>query len=171
MTDTTATSRIRNPQSDNPMAPTHRHRSHYRYRRRNARGVSRLRHERDRRARPARRARWPEAGASPHPLCHARHGPALTTSRTAKAPASSARCWANTIRTATRPSTMPWCAWPRISPCATRWSMARATLARSMATAPRPCATPRPGWPRSPRRCWPTSTKTRSISAPTSTTR
>jgi len=33
------------------------------------------------------------------------------------------------------------------------------TLDRSMATAPRPCDTPRPDCPASPRRCWRISTK------------
>ena len=42
------------------------------------------------------------------------------------------------------------CAWRRISRCATRWSTARATSARSTATTPRRCATPRSAWRRSP---------------------
>ena len=41
-------------------------------------------------------------------------------------------------------STTRWCAWRRSSPCATRWSTARATSATSTAITPRPCATPRP---------------------------
>src|SRR2546430_2332355 len=41
-----------------------------------------------------------------------------------------------------RPTTR-WCAWRRISRNATRSSMARATSARAMATAPRRCVTPK----------------------------
>jgi hypothetical protein len=51
----------------------------------------------------------------------------------------------NFTRTATARSTTRWCAWRRISPFATRWSMVRATLATSMAIAPRPIVTPRRG--------------------------
>ena len=47
-----------------------------------------------------------------------------------------------TTRTATSRSTTPWCAWPRTSPSAIRWSTARATSATSTAITPRPCATP-----------------------------
>jgi hypothetical protein len=50
-----------------------------------------------------------------------------------------------------------------------RWWMVRATLAALMATAPPPCATPKPGWPPSPPKCWKTSTKNGRFS-PTSTT-
>ena len=55
---------------------------------------------------------------------------------TRSAPASSARCSSTTTRTATARSTTRWCAWPRTSRCATRWSTARATSARSTATPP-----------------------------------
>ena len=41
-------------------------------------------------------------------------------------------------------STTRSCAWRRTSTCATCWSTARATSARSTATRRRPCATPRP---------------------------
>ena len=58
------------------------------------------------------------------------------TNPTRRAPVSSVRCWASTTRTATRPCTRRWCAWPRISPCATCWWTARATSAPSTATAP-----------------------------------
>ena len=53
------------------------------------------------------------------------------------------RRWATTTRTATRRSTTRWCAWRRTSPCATRWSTARATSATSTAITPPPRATPR----------------------------
>ena len=43
--------------------------------------------------------------------------------------------------------------------CATRWSTARATSARSTATRRRPCAIPRPAWRPSPTRCWRISTR------------
>ena len=43
------------------------------------------------------------------------------TSPPASAPASSATSWASTIPTATSPSTTPWFAWRRPSPCAIRW--------------------------------------------------
>ena len=42
-------------------------------------------------------------------------------------------------------SMTPWCAWPRISPRAIRWSTARAISAISTAITPPPCATPRRG--------------------------
>ena len=106
-------------------------------------GVPRLRHERHRQPRPARRARRPQAGAPPHPLHDERDGPRLRRPPTASAPPSSATSWASTTRTATRPSTTPSCAWPRTSRCATRSSTARATSARSTATRRPPCATPR----------------------------
>ena len=46
--------------------------------------------------------------------------------------------------TATRRSTTQWSVWHRISPCATRWWMARVTLVRSMATPRLLTVTPRP---------------------------
>ena len=42
-------------------------------------------------------------------------------------------------------STTPWCAWPRTSPSAIRWSTGRGISAISTAITPRPCATPRRG--------------------------
>ena len=117
-----------------------------RYRPADARRLPRLRHERDRGARPAGCARWPEAGSPAHPVRHARYGHPRQHGLTRNPPVSSARCWASTTRTATRPCTMPWRAWRRISPCATCWWMGRATSARSTATPRRPCATPKPAW-------------------------
>ena len=148
-----------------------RHHPPNQHRRRNAGVVSRLRHERHRGAGAARCARRAQAGAPAHPLRDARPGPGPATSRTRSRRVSSARCWASTTRTATRPSTRRWCAWRRISACATRWWTARATSARSTATTPRPCATPRRGWPRSPPRCWRTSRRIRSSGPTTSTAR
>ena len=87
-----------------------------------------------------------------------------------RAPVSSARCWVSTIPTAIPPSTMPWCAWRRTSPCAIRWSTGRATSAAWTMTRRRPCVTPRRAWPRSPRRCWSISIRTPWTSCPTSMT-
>ena len=47
--------------------------------------------------------------------------------RTANAPTPSVRCWAGTIRTATRRSTMRWCAWRRTFRCAICWWTATET--------------------------------------------
>ncbi len=47
---------------------------------------------------------------------------------------------------ATRRSTTPWCAWRRTSPCACRWSTARAISAPWTAIRRRPCAIPRRVW-------------------------
>ena len=55
-----------------------------------------------RRARAARRARRPEARASPHPLRDVRARACCTTGATRSAPASSATCSRSTTRTATR---------------------------------------------------------------------
>ena len=115
--------------------------------------VSRLRHERHHRPRPAGRARRPQARAPPHPVRHARAGQRLEPRLSRSRPASSATSSVSTTRTATRRSTTPWCAWPRTSPCATRWSTARATSAPSTATRRRPCGTPKPAWRSSPRSC------------------
>ena len=71
-----------------------------RYRSRDEEVVSRLRHERDRRPRAARRARRPQARAPAHPVRHARAGPDLRRKPTASAPRSSAKSSANSIRTA-----------------------------------------------------------------------
>ena len=46
--------------------------------------------------------------------------------------------------TAMPPCTTPWCVWHRISPCAIRWWMVRATSVRSMATLRLHTVTPRP---------------------------
>ena len=70
-----------------------------------------------------------------------------------------------TTRTATRRSTTRWCAWPRTSPSAIRWSTARATSATSTAITPPPCATPRRADRRPPRCCSRASTRTPSTSA------
>ena len=71
--------------------------------------------------------------------------------------------WGPTTPTVTRPSTRPWPAWCRTSPCATPSSTATAASAGAApTTARRPCATPSAGWPRSPSSSWPTSTRTRS---------
>ena len=72
------------------------------------------------------------------------------TAPPASAPASSATSWASTTRTATAPSTTPWCAWRSLSPCATRWWMARATSARWMAIRRPPTGTPKPACRASP---------------------
>ena len=77
--------------------------------------------------------------------------------------------WVTSTPTATAPSTTPWCAWPRTSPSAIRWSTATATSARSTATPPPPCATPSAGWPASPPRCCATSTQRPSTGRPTTT--
>ena len=104
--------------------------------------VPRLRDERDRRARAARCARRPEAGASPRAVRDARGQqrlePALREVRAHR------RRGDGQVPPARRqrPSTTRWCAWRRTSRCAIRWSTARATSARSTATAPRRCATP-----------------------------
>jgi DNA gyrase subunit A len=51
------------------------------------------------------------------------------------------------------------------------WSTARATSARSTATTPRPCVTPSARLDKIGPNCWPTSTRKRSISGPTTTAR
>ena len=53
--------------------------------------------------------------------------------------------------------------------CATCWSTARVISARSTATTPRRCGTPKSACPKSPTRCWPTWTRKPSTSAPTTT--
>ena len=58
----------------------------------------------------------------------------------------------NTTRTATPPSTTPWCAWFRPSPCFIPSIDGQATSARSTATRRPPTATPRRACPRSPKR-------------------
>ena len=63
-----------------------------------------------------------------------------------------------------------WSAWRSRSPCAIRWWKGRATSAPSTAIRPRPCGTPRRAFRASPPRCWRTSTRKPSISAPTTTT-
>ena len=68
------------------------------------------------------------------------------------------------------PSTTRSSAWRRTGTCATRWSTARATSARSTATRRRPTATPSAGSRSSPRSCSPTSTRRPSTSSRTSTT-
>ena len=117
---------------------------------RDAAGISRLRHERDRGPRPAGRARRPEAGPPPHPVCHARYGHAPRYRLIKNPPASSAKCWANITRTATWRFMMPWRAWRRIFPCATCWWMGRATSAAWTATRRQRCAIPKPAWRRRP---------------------
>ena len=52
--------------------------------------------------------------------------------------------WENTIRTATRPFMIRWCAWPRIFRCAIRWWTGRETSARWTATTRRRCDIPKP---------------------------
>ena len=47
--------------------------------------------------------------------------------------------------TATRPCTTPWCAWPRISPCAICWWTVTATSAPWMAIPRQPTVIRRPG--------------------------
>ena len=70
----------------------------------------------------------------------------LEPRRTSSARASSATCSASSTRTATRPPTTPWSAWPRTSRCATRSSTGRATSARSTAIRPPPTGTPSAAW-------------------------
>ena len=88
-----------------------------------------------------------------------------------KCAAWSATSSATTTRTATRRSTTRWCAWPRISPSATRWSTARATSATSTAITPPPTATPRRACRRRQPPCSRASTRTPSTSAPPTTAR
>ena len=83
---------------------------------------------------------------------------------TASAPASSAKCWETTIRTAMRRFTTRWCAWRRTFRCAIRWSTGRETSAPWTAIRPRPSGTPKRGFRASRPRCWRTSTKRPSIS-------
>ena len=72
----------------------------------------------------------------------------------------------NIIRTATRPSMTPWCGWCRNFPCAIPWWMARATSGPWTEIRPRRCAIPRPVWPRSRLRSWPTLIRRRSTTVP-----
>ena len=142
-----------------------------RHRRRGQGILSQLRDVGHRQPRAAGRARRAQARASAPSVRHERDGSAATTGRTRRAPGSSGTCWASTIPTATCRSTMPWCGWPRISPCAIPWSTGRGTSAPSTATRRRPCGTPRRGWPGSPRRCSRTSTRRPWTSGPTTTIR
>ena len=84
-------------------------------------------------------------------------------------PPAWATCWAGITPTATRPCTTPWCAWPRISPCAICWWTATATSAPWMAIPRRPTDTLRPGLPRSQAKCCGTSKRTPWTGTPTST--
>ena len=110
------------------------------------RRVSRLLDVGDRRPRAARRARRPQAGAPPHPVRDGQAGE-LGPRRPTRSRRSRRRrdrqvppAWRlGDLRHDGR-------AWRRTSRCATRWSTARATSARSTATRPRPCATPRCAW-------------------------
>ncbi len=64
--------------------------------------------------------------------------------RSRSAPASSATSSASSTRMATSPSMTPWCASPRISPSAIRWSTGKAISAISTAITLPPTATPKP---------------------------
>ena len=79
-----------------------------------------LRDERGARARDPERGGRPEAGAAPHPLRDERAGADAAASSIPSRRASSARCSASSIRTATRRPTKRWCAWRRTSRCAIR---------------------------------------------------
>ncbi len=92
-------------------------------------------------------------------------------SSTANAPVSSAKCSRVTIRTATPRSTTRSFAWRKISRFAIRWLTDTATSGRSIPTGLPPIVTPRRVWPAPRWTCWPTSTKKRFRSFPTSTTR
>ena len=104
--------------------------------------LPRLRDERHRRPRAARRARRPQARPAPHPLRHARDGPDAAASLPQERghrrrrdgqvpPARRRRVYDAMVRMA------------QTSRCATRWSTARATSAPSTAIRRPPCATPR----------------------------
>ena len=99
--------------------------------------VPRLRHERDRRAGAAGRARRAEAGASAGALRDARVRASQPTRPYRKCAAtSSASVMGTSTRTATPRSTTRSCASRRTSPCASRSSTGRATSARSTTTPP-----------------------------------
>lgn len=60
----------------------------------------------------------------------------------------SAKCWANTIPTATVPFTTRWCVWRRTFPSAARWWTVTATSVPWTATLPRHTVTPKRVFPR-----------------------
>ena len=113
------------------------------HRRRDEALVHGLRHERNHRARAARRPRRPEAGAPARALRHADDGPGVEPRGYRKCAKIVGEVMGNYHPTATPRSTTRSSAWRRTSTCATRWSTARATSARSTATRRRRCATPR----------------------------
>ena len=78
-----------------------------------------IRHERHRLARHPDAARWFNL-CSAASSRHARHGLAPDTAYKNRR-ASSAKCWANIIRTATPPCTTRWRAWRKIFLCAACW--------------------------------------------------
>ena len=75
---------------------------------------------------------------------------ASRTASTTSAPAWSARSWASSTPTATPPIYDAMVRMAQEFRSATRWWTGRATSARSTATRPPPCATPKRAWPRSP---------------------
>ena len=126
-------------QSPDPRRKSPRH-----DRRRDAPVVPRLRDVRHHRARAAGRARRAQAGAPPHPLraCTSCGNLRNTPYRKSRAHRRRRHRQVPPARRQRRSTTRS-CAWRRTSRCATRWSTARATSARSTATRRRPCVTPR----------------------------
>ena len=87
----------------------------------------------------------------------------IITSRIANRPVWSAMLLVNITRMVTNRFMTLWCAWSRNFLCACHCWTDRAISARSMATRPPPCVTPKCVWPNRRRRCLRISTRTRSI--------